>query len=172
MGRPPQNAQGAADLARAQIVEATDPESLRAAQATLLPLLGLSLNTTAEAVGRSRWWVTRARGRFLRGEPVSQHGGRRHAVLLKDEEVELVKKAVRNAYRAHWQATTVRDQLRRLLDKVTPEPVSDSYLTDLLNRTVTRILPGAELWEFQRVAHSLAQIWDLEVRIAERTLTK
>jgi transposase len=168
MGRPPQNAQGAADLARAHIIEARDSEALRAAQATLMPLLGLSLDTTADVVGRSRWWVSRARGRYLRGEQVTQHGGRRQALISESEEVELLKRAVRNANPLH--RTTVRDQLRRILDRKTSEPVSDSYLTDLVNRAVQRVLPGAELWEFQQVAHSFAQIWDLEQRIAERSL--
>lgn len=59
----------------------TDMEQMRIAQATLLPLLGLSLEKTAEAVGRDRFWVSRARNRFLRGQPPAQHGGRRRSLL-------------------------------------------------------------------------------------------
>lgn len=168
MGRPPRDEQGATERARLQVLEATDVELLRAAQAALLPLLGFSLDITAAVVGRSRWWVSRARGRFLRGEPVPKHGGRRHSMVSEDEELALVKLAVRRAELSLGPNTTARDQLRSLLETHSSDVVSDSFLTDLLHRVVARILPGAELWEFQRVAHALARVWELEAKIADR----
>lgn len=143
MGRPPHDAHGALERARAQVIETSDAESLRAAQATMLPLLGLSLDMTAEVVGRSRFWVSRSRAKFLRGESMASHGGRRHSLLPKDQELALVMQAVRQAN--HEYRGSVRDHLRTLVERRSKDVVSDSFLTDLLHRVVGRVLPGAEL---------------------------
>ena len=173
MGRPPRDADGATQRARAQLIETTDAEALRIAQATLLPLLGLSLDMTAEVVGRSRWWVSQARGRFLRGEPLVKHGGRRRSMLAVDMELALVKLAVRQAELSFGHPRkTIRGELHKLLEPHSLETISESFLTDLLNRTIARLLPGANLQEFHRVAHALARIWELEATMAKRASTK
>jgi hypothetical protein len=70
-------------MAREMIAQAQTAEQLRQAQAVALPLLfGLSLEQTAEAIGRSRVWTCRLRNRFLAGQTCGdgqrqRRGGRR-----------------------------------------------------------------------------------------------
>lgn len=167
MGRPPHNLPGALEKARRHVVESIDAEALRAAQATLLPLLGVSLDTTAEVVGRSRFWVSRARGAFMRGVPVRRRGGRRRSLVPLEEEVELVKMAV---CRMTWSTSrSVRRHLRAVLERRTGQEVSESFLTDLLRRVAALLLPGGDASDFERVSHAFATIWRQEELILERT---
>lgn len=61
----------AVEEAHAAIAAATTVEQLRQAQAVVLPLEhGLSLEATAQMIGRSVGWTSRLRNAFLRGEMV------------------------------------------------------------------------------------------------------
>ena len=80
MPRAPTNANGAEQRAREIIASTSDLEAMRIAQAVLLPMEGMTLEQTARVVGRDKYWVSRARNRFIRGEePLGHHGGRRNA---------------------------------------------------------------------------------------------
>jgi hypothetical protein len=61
----------------------------------VLPLrYGLSLEETAEALGVTPGWVSCLRNRFIQGRQVSEvsrRGGRHHALLTYEEEVELLR---------------------------------------------------------------------------------
>lgn len=172
MARPPRDATGVLERAREQVENATDADALRAAQATLLPLLGLSLDATAEVVGRNRWWVSRARNRFLRGEPPAKQGGRRHSLVEIDEELELVKTAFKLRHTSWGHRDSVRQVLRGLLDKRTGSPVSDSAITDMLDRVAHRLYPGAKGSDLtQRDVH-FARVWLLEDLAANRSEEK
>ena len=95
MGRPPAVADRAKERAIELLRLTDDGDTLRAAQAVLLPLLGFTLEQAAQAVGRDRYWVSRARNRLMRGDPPpAQHGGRRRSLVKEDQEVVLVKKAI------------------------------------------------------------------------------
>lgn len=168
MARPPHDAQGAADRARDVLRTATDADELRAAQATLLPLLGLSLEQTAEILGRDRWWVSRARNRFLRGELPPKHGGRRRSLVSSDEELVLVKEAIKETNVPWYTKDTVRKVLRKQLDKRSSSTVSDSTISELLDRVAPRFIAGARGPELLRMQFHLARIWQAEEEIAAR----
>ena len=78
-------------LARAQTVE-----QLRQAQAVVLPLdHGLSMEQTAQAIGRSVAWTCRLRNRFLAGEIAGDgqresRGGRRRQNMTPEQECEML----------------------------------------------------------------------------------
>ncbi|MCW5631816.1 MAG: hypothetical protein KIT17_00620 [Rubrivivax sp.] len=170
MARKPRDADGAADRAREALRTTADAEVLRVAQATLLPLLGLSLDETAQIIGRDRWWVSRARNRFLRGKPPPKHGGRRRGLFRADEELELVKLAVRQAGRLLFPGSrrSVRGALRNLMDKRTPSPAAESTITDMLNRVAPRVIPGATGRHLEALAFHLSRLWDVEAELAAR----
>ena len=77
------------EMAREMIAQAQTAEQLRQAQAVALPLLfGLSLEQTAEAIGRSRVWTCRLRNRFLAGQTCGdgqrqRRGGRRRQIIQR-----------------------------------------------------------------------------------------
>ena len=168
MARRPHDVKGAADRAREVLRNATDADELRAAQATLLPLLGLSLEKTAEIVGRDRWWVSRARNRFLRGELPPTHGGRRHSLVSLEEELALVKEAIKETNSLLYTKDTVRKVLRKQLDKRSSRPVSESTISELLDRVAPRFISGARGSDLLRIQFHLARIWQAEDKIAER----
>ena len=58
MGRPPAVADRAMERAIELIRLTDDGDTLRAAQAVLLPLLGFTLEQTVQVVGRDRYWVS------------------------------------------------------------------------------------------------------------------
>ncbi len=74
------------------IAAARTVEELRQAQAVVLPLqFGLSLEQTAQAIGRSVVWTCTLRNRFLAGETVAdgqrqRRGGRRRQNMTRAQE--------------------------------------------------------------------------------------
>lgn len=168
MGRPPAVADRAMERAIEVIRLTDDGDTLRAAQAVLLPLLGFTLEQTAQVVGRDRYWVSRARNRLLRGEqPPAQHGGRRRSLATEDQEVVLVKKAISSQDGTRTgNPVSVRQALRDLLDERAGQSVSESTITQILNRTAPKILPGASAGDLQSVAAALSRQWHFEKLVA------
>jgi len=164
MARRPAGGDEVLQMALQQVQQAQDADALRAAQAVLLPLLGLSLNQTASAVGRDRFWVSRARNRLIRGQPPpGPHGGRRHAHLLEDAEVELVKAAIRLYRQTPWlpdrRFATLRAAVRHLADEAADQPMSEAAITALLDRTAPRIVEGATGAMLEPLSFHLSDQW-------------
>jgi hypothetical protein len=146
---------------------ADDLDTLRAAQAVLLPKLGLTLAQTAAVLGRDKYWVSRARNRLLRGEgPLTRHGGRRHALVTEDQEVTLVKQAIEEVGNSPSSRVTLRGALRDLLDKQAGRAISESTITQLLDRTAPKIVVGANSTKLQQLAPALASKLKLEAYVA------
>lgn len=163
MARRPSTTNQAIQVARKAICEADDADGLRVAQAVLLPLLGLSLEQTAEIVGRSRYWVSRVRNQSLQGKSrtPSKRGGRRRALVPEDEEVQLVRLAIQqpNEVFPH-RRVTVRQALRALLDERSDNAVAESTVTAMLKRVAPKVFEGLRLDDnFERVAFWLSRIW-------------
>lgn len=80
------------ELGLEMIASARTVEELRQAQAVVLPVhFGLSLEQTAQAVGRSLAWTCRLRNRFLAGETLGdgqrqRRGGRRRQNMTPEQE--------------------------------------------------------------------------------------
>ena len=144
MGRPP----AGNDKAKEQAIELArltdDGDTLRVAQAVLLPLLGSTLEQTAQAVGRDRYWISKARNRMLRGKPPpTKHGGRRRSLLAEDEEVALVKEAISRTWApGTMKVMTLRETLRTLLEEHQQSSQSEPTLSRILQRAAPKILPG------------------------------
>lgn len=167
MGRPPAEAADAMERALAAIRRAEDADSLRAAQATLLPLLGLTLEQTGMAVGKNRHWTSRARNRFLRGQsPAKKHGGRRRSVVLEDDEVGLLKQAIAQPGVIPIFRVSVRQALRVLLDgRSATGPVSESTVSAVLGRACSKLFPGLTVSELQHLGAGISQMWQVQDRL-------
>ena len=80
------------EMGLAMIANARTVEELRQAQAVVLPLhCGLSLEQTAQVIGRSLTWTCRLRNRFLSGETVGdgqrlRRGGRQRQNMTVEQE--------------------------------------------------------------------------------------
>lgn len=153
MGRTPTGVE-AIRKARRSVVMAKTTEELRIAQSVLLPLvLGLSLAETAQAVGRSRGWVSIQRRRFIQGgtlgdlKPKLTKGGRRNAILRKEDERSFVMEACVNkadavsSYRGWSEGVnheelfaSVAGYLQRAIREHRGEPVAMSTVYKLMNR--------------------------------------
>ncbi|WP_460479177.1 helix-turn-helix domain-containing protein [Comamonas humi] len=91
-------ARGADHLERAReiLARAQTAEELRQAQAVVLPLAhGMSLQETAQAIGRSVAWTSRLRNRFLAGQAVIEgqppaRGGRRNHHMTEAQERQVL----------------------------------------------------------------------------------
>ncbi|MBI5270757.1 MAG: hypothetical protein HY856_13880 [Burkholderiales bacterium] len=137
--------------------------SLRAAQAALLPLFGLTLDQTAQVVGKDRFWVSRARGAFLRGRPPpKEHGGRRHALVDEDEELELFKLAIVQNRIGFFVRVPVRHALRNLLEARGHEDVSESTITAFLHRAFVKVFPEGDFRDLDRLAGALSRKWQID----------
>jgi transposase len=166
MPRPPASSEDAEQRAHHAAEHAADLNSLRAAQAVLLPLQGLTLAQTAQVVGKSRFWVSRARNAFLRGEPApKEHGGRRHALVDEDEEVELFKLAVQRHWLGFFVSVHVRHALRDVLEERGYENVSESAVTALLHRAFDKMFPGGDFRNIQSLAGTLSQKWRIDAEL-------
>ncbi len=125
----------AMDKARAQLFSAKTVDQLQVAQALLFPLdFGLSLHQTAQAIGKTAGWVSRARLRYIKGlsvkKPAKKHGGRRNNLLSRDDErtwVERVRKG-----KAPWQSDATL--LQQVLEKVLQRRVALSTIYRIIHR--------------------------------------
>lgn len=153
MGRKPTGAE-VIRKARRSVITAKTVEQLRTAQAVLLPLiLGISLADTAQAVGRSRGWVSSQRRRYIQGESQGHlkkkttKGGRRNQILLKEDELSFVMEAcvskadAVSRYRG-WSGgvntneiyAPVARYLQKTMEMHRGEPVAMSTVYKLMNR--------------------------------------
>ena len=95
MARPPRGRE-VVEQAKVCLAKAKTAEELRQAQAVLLPLVfGLSLQQTAEAIGKSLRWTTQLRGEFIRrGGPRSggkpSRGGRYRQNMTLEQEADFL----------------------------------------------------------------------------------
>lgn len=154
-----------------EIVGSTDDaETLRAAQAVLLPLLGYSLEDCAKVVGRSRFWVSRARGRLMRGQkPPIKHGGRRRALAKPDDEVALVRKALVRLYLERLDELRLRASLADVLAEHTDRPVSESTITNVLKRVAPKMLEGGTLGDLSHGCLALARFYYFQELVSRIT---
>lgn len=160
MPRPPKDAGDAVERAHHIIATSTDIEKVKVAQSVLLPLLGLNLDQTAQTVGKERHWVSRARNRFIRGEPINTHGGRRNANFTERQERELIESVI-SENEIHWRtryAPTLRKLLASRLYKETGMPVAKSTITDMLDRYAQHYVPGATWGSLGRYQFALIQL--------------
>lgn len=169
MARRPHDAQGAEQRAREVLSNASNADELRAAQAALLPLLGLSLEQTAEIVGRDRFWVSRTRNRFLRGEALATHGGRRNSLVTSEIELKLVKLAFTQHGVSLFVTESVRKMLRTLLEEHTDSSISESTISEVLDRVASKIIPGAKGTDLTDLESHFARIWRTEKKLAEES---
>ncbi len=169
MPRPVNHSPGAQQRAHRILQETSDIEELRAAQAYLLPLAGLTLDQVALMLGRDRYWVSRTRNRFIRGQKTLTHGGRRQSLVPEDQELAMVKRAFISPDRWGWRqgATTLRTNLRFWIEKATDADVAESTITAMLNRVAPKILVGATAADLQRHYYSLRNLLDFEQKACE-----
>lgn len=160
MPRPPKDVGDAADRARHIIATSTDIETIKVAQSVLLPLLGLNLNQTAQAIGKDRYWVSRVRNRFIRGEPMRTHGGRRNAYFTEGQERELIESIMseNDIHMGTHFAPTMRKLLALRLYKETKAPVAESTITDMLDRYAQHYVPGASWGSLARYQSALIRL--------------
>jgi hypothetical protein len=167
MARKPNVDETAVQRARDLVATSTDQEEVRAAQAYLLPHFGLSLDQAAQVVGRDRFWVSRARNRFIKGEAPPKHGGRRTGLLLPEEEMALLKQAFIAAVDSMGERRTPREELRDALAKIFPGGVSETTLTAMLSRLLDRYVPGEDVQHLQVFSWPLGLLFKGEERVAD-----
>lgn len=173
VARPPNTNPDAIQAAKRQICGAHSLDELRAAQAVLLPLLGLSLDQTAEAVGKSRFWVSRARSAVLAGRPPpAEHGGRRNEIVAEEEEVQLLRRAIRNAFERPaeymFRRYRVQSAVHDLLDQESGRAVSASTVRAFMGRVVPKLLPQLEGVSYGQYARDLDRYWQAEQALQTR----
>lgn len=162
MSRPPKSDSDAVDRANLIISNPSSIEEFQIAQAFLLPLMGLSLEQTAQVLGRDRYWVSRSRTRFLRNlPPPKTHGGRRNAYFNELQEYVLVRDAV--AEETVSRATSccdfsLRVVLREKLEQSTKRLIDESTISDMLDRYANRMIPGAKWTEIGYVLRGVRDI--------------
>lgn len=125
------------EMAREMLARAETIEQLRQAQAVVLPLdYGLSLEDTAQAIGRSRAWTCRLRNRFLAGEIVGdgqrqRRGGRRRQNMTPERERQLLAPFLD---RARTGGILVVGQVKAQLEAELGRPMALSSVYNLLHR--------------------------------------
>ena len=160
MGRRPNTDDKALAQTSKRIRQAKDMDELRAAQAVLLPLLGLTLDQTGLAIGKDRYWVSRARNRSLRGEPPpTTHGGRRRSIVPEREELDLLREAVfHKGFNAQLLTKTLLERIRHLLEAQTDEAVADSTVFAFLERNAPKLVPEVT-GVTRKVWRQLERLW-------------
>lgn len=159
-GRPPRGDQEAIEQAQQRIRDAGDIDALRSAQAVLLPLLGLSLDEAAAVIGKSRFWVSRTRNAALAGKPPPKsHGGRRTALVPADEELELLRLAIKKTHFPMGSKAHLRASIREVLANHTGREAAESTITEFLNRNAPRLVPGVTGADLIRLAYHLYRAW-------------
>ena len=137
MARPPTGTEHLA-AARALIAAARSADELRAAQAVLLPLeLGLTLEQTARAIGRSVSATGALRMRYCRiaaGElapPRAKHLLRNRAHATLEEEARLLAQV---CGRGRHAGADLAARLKRAMEAAYERPVATSSVYRLLQR--------------------------------------
>jgi len=132
-------ARGADQLARATeaLARAQTAQELRQALAVVLPLAhGLSLQETAQAIGRSLAWTCRARSCFLAGQPIAggphaARGGRRNHHMSEEQEREALAPHLE---RERLGGTLVVAELKAQLEAMLGKSIALSTVYGLLRR--------------------------------------
>lgn len=173
MSRPVKTSAGAEERAHEVLRESKDAEAMREAQAFLLPLAGLSLNQTALLLGRDRFWVSRARNRFIRGETPQKYGGRRRSLVAEDQEIKLVKRAFLDPDPTgpRQGTSSLRTNLRTLLEQSTGSKPAESTITLMLDRVAPKLIDGACGTDLQRVHFWLQRIFEYEQALCKKNGT-
>lgn len=171
MPRPVNHTAGAEQRAHRILQETSDIEELRAAQAYLLPLAGLTLDQAALMLGRDRYWVSRTRNQFISGEKPRPHGGRRHSLVAENDELKMVKLALVESGidEPLFGPRSLRPHLRAVLERFTQAEVADSTITALLNRVAPKILLGADGSDLQRVHFWLERLFGTEKELCKES---
>lgn len=174
MGRKPTGVE-VVRKARRNVVMAKTTAELRIAQAVLLPLvLGLSLAETAQAVGRSRAWVSVQRRRFIQGEaqgnlkPKLTKGGRRNEILRKEDEHSFVMDAcvskadAISSFRGRSEGvnheeifSSVARYLNRALETHRNERVAMSTVYKLMNRVAKESFADGSVSDWESICELL-----------------
>lgn len=137
MARPFTGDQEAIETAQIAITQATTMEELQQAQAVFLPLAyGLSLEDTAQAIGKSKGWTCQLRRRFISGRMVGASdaptpGGRKRQNLSVEQEREVLAPFVEQAKIGGILVVT---EIKAALEKRVGRPVSLSSVYNLLHR--------------------------------------
>ncbi len=170
MPRPVNHSASAEQRAHRILQETSDIQELRAAQAYLLPLAGLTLDQTALMLGRDRYWVSRTRNRFIRGQKPLQHGGRRHSLVPEDQELTMVKLAiVESGIDAPLIGRrSLRQHLRAVLERLTKAEVAESTITALLDRVAPKLITGATSTEIQQIDYWLERVYSAEQALCQK----
>lgn len=176
MGRTPTGAE-VVRKARRNVVMAKTTAELRTAQAVLLPLvLGLSLAETAQAVGRSRGWVSTQRRRYIQGESLGNltnkpsKGGRRNEILRKEDERSFVMEAcvskadAVSRYSGRSEGVDPREvfasvarYLQRAINEHRGKRVAMSTVYKLMNRVAKEEFADGSTSDWESIFHLL--IW-------------
>lgn len=125
------------EAARQMLVGAKTLEQLRQAQSVVLPLdYGLSLEQTAQVIGRSVHWTSRIRNRFLSGETAGDgqrqaRGGRRRQLMAPEEEAAILAPFLDHASTG---GILVVGQVKAHIDAQLPRPMALSSVYNLLHR--------------------------------------
>jgi transposase len=138
MARPRRIDLGLVTEAQVAVAQASSLSEFRAAQAVLLPaLLGASLTQTATLLGVGRATVARLQGRFRRPRSdrgavrSANWGGRRNALLSREEEEEFLRPWMEQAEQG---GILVVAPLRAALAQKLGHPVKPSVVYRLLGR--------------------------------------
>jgi len=124
-------------MAQEMILRAETVDELRQAQAVVLPLAhGLSLEQTAQVIGRSVEWTCRLRNRFLAGETVGdgqrqRPGGRRRQNLSIEGEYAILAPFLE---RARSGGILVVPQIKAELERALGRRMALSSVYNLLHR--------------------------------------
>ena len=169
-------------VAQDAIKNAETMEDLRIAQAVVLPLqCGLSLEQTAQVVGKTAAWVARQRRLFIMGKPAKipaeeqrPRGGRRNQVLSEDEEDSFMLQVCDDFadLRRRWMSddpilrrtvshgdtfVPMRYFVQRALQAKIGRPVPISTIYNLMNRTALRKFGIQKPDQWDRLCYRL--IW-------------
>lgn len=163
----------ALSMARISVLNAKTASELRAAQAVLLPLeVGLTMEMTAIAVGRSRSWVAKARHKFiaLNGYKPDKkqgiRGGRHREIVPEVDECRYVMHAcARRAYTLYlWNLGSVHaaeshrplaKYLQEDLEDMRGEPVALSTAYKMIERTARKEFLGGAVKDWNMIVFIL-----------------
>ena len=122
------------DKAKEVLSHAKTINEIKICQAVILPLEGLSLEQTAQAVGHSVSWVSRNRNAFIKagGSIVAdRRGGRYHANMTIEQEKEFLQQFVSKA--STGQIVTIAE-IHQELEKYLGRHVGLSSTYELVHR--------------------------------------